>query len=183
MLEFQTFSTERLLLRLLTPELLTELFRTHPESEIRALIGDVEYEKQLPRVPGGLASWDRSFHFFQLVEKESGAIMGGCGFHNWFAFHRRAELVYFLDRDEYKQKGYMKEALGFVLHYGFTKLNLNRVEALIAAENTPSLKLLQHYGFTREGVLREHYNIGEVLDDSVFYALLRREYDERRISY
>ena len=50
-----------------------------------------------------------------------------------------------------KKKGLMTEALKAVLNYGFTELKLHRIEALIDAQNEPSLKLLLRYGFSKEG--------------------------------
>ena len=72
----------------------------------------------------------------------------------------------------------MREALPEVLKYGFNTMNLHRIEALIAPGNIPSLKLLQRTGFTREGLLREHYMKGGRLEDSVIFSLLRPEYEK-----
>jgi ribosomal-protein-alanine N-acetyltransferase len=74
----------------------------------------------------------------------------------------------------------MKEAVKPILDYGFTKMLLNRVEALIGAENTPSLKILQANNFTFEGTLREHYNVNEVHEDSLLFSLLKSEAGYRK---
>jgi ribosomal-protein-alanine N-acetyltransferase len=36
-----------------------------------------------------------------------------------------------------------------VLDFGFTEMQLNRIEALVADWNIPSVKLLQRYKFTK----------------------------------
>lgn len=70
----------------------------------------------------------------------------------------------------------MKEAVEKVLEFGFKKMQLNRIEALIDENNTPSKKLLDYFGFSREGNLRGHYLVDGIFEDSVLYSLLRSEY-------
>lgn len=70
----------------------------------------------------------------------------------------------------------MTEALKEVLNFGFTTLNLHRIEALVASWNIPSVKLLQHYGFTKEGTMREDYVVNGKHEDSDCYSLLKREW-------
>ena len=113
---------------------------------------------------------------FQIVEKASSKIMGKCGFHTWNPQHHRAEIGYALNDDEFKNKGYMKETLEKVLDFGFQEMPLNRIEALIDENNTPSKKLLDYFGFVREGNLRGHYLVDGVFEDSVMYSLLTSEF-------
>lgn len=72
----------------------------------------------------------------------------------------------------------MTEALETVLKFGFTELNLHRVEALIADENEPSKRLLLRYGFLKEGTMREDYVVNGVNEDSDCYALLKWEWEK-----
>ncbi len=109
---------------------------------------------------------------FLLVEKESGRTIGQCGYHTWNRLHDRAEVFYLLSDDGDKRKGYMKEALAAVLQYGFREMRLNRIEAFVADYNEPSVRLLHHYGFRKEGTARGHYLVDGVYEDSDFYALL-----------
>lgn len=76
-----------------------------------------------------------------------------------------------------RSQGLMTEALHAVIEHGFTKMNLHRIEALVGIENTPSLKLMQKFKFTQEGILRQHYFINDKYEDSVVFSLLREEYD------
>ena len=118
----------------------------------------------------------KSFLYFHLLEKHTNSVIGWCGYHTWFTQHRRAEIGYVLNDDSNKGKGYMKEALPAVLKYGFEKMDLHRIEALVAPGNIPSLKLLQHTGFTHEGLLRQHYMKNSLLEDSAIFSLLCHEY-------
>jgi len=76
----------------------------------------------------------------------------------------------------------MTEALEAVLEYGFENMKLNRVEALIAEYNIPSLKLLQRFNFQKEGVLRAHYYVDGIAEDSSMYALLSEDWAAKALN-
>lgn len=60
--------------------------------------------------------------------KQSGRVIGLFGFHGWNRYHRRADIGYDMARDCWGQ-GYASEALGTMLGFGFSRMDLNRVEA------------------------------------------------------
>jgi ribosomal-protein-alanine N-acetyltransferase len=64
------------------------------------------------------------------------------------------------------------------LEYGFTKLNLHRIEALVADWNTPSLKLVAKNGFAKEGTMREDYIVNGVSENSECFSLLKWEWEK-----
>jgi [ribosomal protein S5]-alanine N-acetyltransferase len=71
----------------------------------------------------------------------------------------------------------MTEAMKAVLIHGFEQMKLNRVEAFASPLNTPSIRLIERYGFTKEGLLRQHYGHNGVAEDSAVYGLLASEYE------
>lgn len=120
------------------------------------------------------------FRLWDIIEKSSGKMIGNCGFHHWEQKHERAELGYFLNENR-RNQGLMTEALKTVIDFGFNSMNLNRVEAFINPDNIPSLKVIQHLGFTEEGRLREHYKSEDTIYDSLIFGLLKSEYLDRKI--
>jgi ribosomal-protein-alanine N-acetyltransferase len=64
----------------------------------------------------------------------------------------------------------MPEAMKVVLEHGFVKMKLHRIEALVGTQNVASIKLLEKFGFTKEGVLKEHFLINDVYEDSIVYG-------------
>ena len=178
-MEIETYHTSRLQLRKFTPEVYQQIFSNYSEPEIKEIIrleSEEAYQKLLKKYEGGLASYNRSLVSFQLIERSSKAVIGGCGLHNWYPDHRRAEIGYNLDKDEFKQQGFMKEAIAFVLKHGFEEMNLHRVEALVSPNNVPSLKLVKHFGFQEEGLLKEHYFINDKFEDSLIFGLLKNNF-------
>ncbi|HTN46643.1 MAG TPA: GNAT family protein [Flavipsychrobacter sp.] len=172
--------TERLILKGIIPATIHELFRTRSGEELLQFFGGDE--AVLERFKGmheyGMETHRISLFSFMLVNKETGETIGDCGYHTLNKLHRRAELGYGLRLETNKQKGYMTEALGCILDYGFTQLGLHRVEALVAKYNTPSIKLLQRYGFSFEGTMREDYVVNGKNDDSDCYSLLKWEWEK-----
>ena len=172
--------TARLYVSELSPEIYLQLINEGSDEEIMAYLGlstreGVKAEKE--KVTKGLTSCYVTFKNFRLLDKVTGNVIGRCDFHTWIQKHRRAEIGYHLTDDSYKNKGLMTEALGAVLVFGFEHMNLHRIEALIDEHNEPSRRLLEHYGFSREGILRQHYYINDVNEDSVMFSLTRSDYE------
>jgi ribosomal-protein-alanine N-acetyltransferase len=73
--------------------------------------------------------------------------------------------------------GYMQEALTALLDYGFSELDLNRVEADVDPRNAASGRSLERLGFRREGLLRERWIVGGEVSDTALYGLLRKDWE------
>jgi RimJ/RimL family protein N-acetyltransferase len=93
--------------------------------------------------------------------------------------NRRAEIGYGLARRHWGQ-GFMHEALSAVIDYAFGPLGLRRLEADTDPRNRASLRTLERLGFTREGLLRERWQVGDEISDSALWGLLAREWRDRR---
>jgi RimJ/RimL family protein N-acetyltransferase len=182
-INFPTLETKRLLLKELGPEEMKEIFTTCSDEEIMGLYGyttNEEVETEKNKFELGMTTYRTSFKSFLIEEKSSGNIIGRSGFHNWYDMHKRAELGYALSDESAKRKGYTTEAVRAIIKYGFEEMDLNRIEAFVGPHNTPSLKIVRGLGFTEEGTLREHFCKNGVMEDSVCFSLLKKEYDLRK---
>lgn len=170
--------TKRLILKGISPQLIHELFNSKTKDEIIAYFGynEDEYNRMNEMHIHGMEAFRHTAFYFLLLLKENNTPIGDCGFHTINHEHRRAEIFYSLRHDIYKHKGYMTEALQSVLQYGFNQMNLHRICALIAPSNTPSRKLIQHFGFTFEGTMREDYKVNGKNEDSDCFSLLKHEW-------
>lgn len=113
-----------------------------------------------------------TYNRWVLVRKEDKKPIGTCGFHKWDKRNHRSEIGYDLVPSAWGQ-GYMSEALTAMLEYGFTQMSLNRVEALIHADNVASLKLLEKFNFQREGLLRGYFYHNNQFHDHWLLSLLK----------
>lgn len=178
-MHFEILSTEHLSLRKLTPEVFDYIYAIYSDEALMHFLGladekalEIEKEKHQK----GLSTFNRSFLYFHIIHKKTDQIIGWCGYHTWYLDHHRAEIGYGLFDDSFKGKGIMTEAFKPILDYGFHKMNLHRVEAFIAPENVPSIKLVEKFGFQKEGVLKEHYFKDNVMEDSAVFSLLQQHY-------
>lgn len=174
----QNLSTSRLLLKPITPEVVHGLFNSKPKEEIIQFfnVDETGYDHLKNMHENGMETFRISQLFFLIIEKDTHQVIGEAGYHTWNPSHNRAELFYSLRNDNVKRKGFMKEALSEVIDYGFNEMKLHRIQALIADSNTPSKKLLLHYGFVKEGTIREDYVVDGKNEDSDQYSLLKHEW-------
>ncbi|MCD6067517.1 MAG: acetyltransferase, ribosomal protein N-acetylase [Bacteroidetes bacterium] len=181
-IQSEYIETERLMLRRLTPEEYDRLMLKGTDDDIRAFFSFINNEQlraEKEKHKKGITTYYISFLTFHMIEKSSGRIIGACGYHTVYQMHSRAEIGYGLTLDEDKGKGYMKEALAAIIRYGFEIMQLNRIEAFVGPKNAPSNKLMEHFGFVKEGHMREHYFKEGQLEDSLAYGLLKSEYEAR----
>ena len=95
------------------------------------------------------------------------------------AQHSKAEIGFVLSRP-YWNKGLISEALTSVLEYSFEHIGLNRIEGFCLVDNRAGIAVLEKVGMKREGQLRDYLFQKESFRDFVVYAMLKREYQERR---
>lgn len=178
-MHFEILNTEHLSLRKLVPETFDYIYAAFSDEALMHFLGLDSQEAlkaQKERHRKGLSTYNKSFLYFQIIDKKTEKIIGWCGYHTWYLDHNRAEIGYGLFDGHFRGKGIMTEAMKPIIHYGFQKMNLNRIEAFIAPWNMASLRLVEKFGFAREGHLCEHYQKENVMEDSVVYALLQRNY-------
>jgi len=110
-----------------------------------------------------------------LADRGDDSLVGTTTLFSLSGPNRRAELGYSLLPARQGQ-GLAREAVGLVLAYAFGPLGLERVEADVDPRNEPSWRLLEHFGFQREGLLRHRWRVGDEFADSWIYGLLLDDY-------
>lgn len=81
-----------------------------------------------------------------ITLKEDPQIVGTICLWNFSEDNKTAEVGYDLN-PKFQRKGIMNEALKMIIEFGFTKLNLNLIEAFTHHQNESSKKLLEKNGF------------------------------------
>lgn len=122
-------------------------------------------------VSGALEGYARAASRRWALADARDTLIGTCGFSTWSLPHAHAELVYDLSRS-FWGRGLMRAAAQQVLSWAFCTAGFNRVHAFVMTSNSPSLRLLESLGFTREGTLR-HFRIARgIPKDFHVYARL-----------
>lgn len=78
---------------------------------------------------------------------------------------------------ERAKQGYMTEALRRVVRFGFTDLDLHRLQASIIPRNKASLRVLEKCRFRYEGRALRYLKINDVWEDHDLFALTVDEVD------
>ena len=81
-----------------------------------------------------------------ITLKEDPQIVGTICLWNFSEDNKTAEVGYDLN-PKFQRKGIMNEALKMIIEFGFTKLNLNLIEAFTHNQNKSSKRLLEKNGF------------------------------------
>lgn len=74
-------------------------------------------------------------------------------------------------------KGYGTDAMRVILRYGFSQLNLNRIQLDVFSVNQRGMKSYEKAGFKHEGRLHGNLLKAGVRYDEVFMGILRREWE------
>lgn len=116
---------------------------------------------------------------FAVALCSDGELIGDCGVLTRAGDPRQAEIGYTF-APAYQGRGYATEAVRALLGYLFGERGKHRVTASCDARNAASARLLERLGMRREGYLVEStWAKGEWTDD-LLYAMLDREWGQRR---
>jgi len=110
-----------------------------------------------------------------IADADSDLLIGSSAIFYMDLAQARAEVGYSLHPD-WQGRGLASEALQLVLGYVFNELGLRRIEADIDPRNLPSCRLVERFGFVREGLLRERWHVNGETCDSAIYGLLRQDF-------
>ena len=118
------------------------------------------------------------FYDWAVVEKESGRMIGTCGFTTVNTDHDCGEIGYVLNPDCHG-KGYATEAAYRVLRFGFERLGLHRIEAKFIEGNGASLRVMEKLGMGFEGYHRDAMLIKGSYRTIGICSILRTQYEAR----
>ncbi len=175
-LPFPELKTERLLLRQVTANDADAILSLRSNDEVmkfipRPYLKNREDALELiamfdDKIENGIGiNWGMTF----LNEPDK--IIGIIGHYRMKPEHYRAEVGYMLF-PEYNGKGIVSEALQKVVEYGFKKMKLHSIEAILDPKNIGSEKVLIKNGFVKEGHLIENeYYEGRFLDSMIYSKL------------
>ena len=122
----------------------------------------------------------KSGEFFDwaVTLRDSGKMIGTCGFTRFDFQHNFGEIGYVINSD-YHGIGIATEAVGEVVKFGFDKLLLNRIECKFIIDNVASRRVMEKSGMTFEGVHRQGMLIKGVYRDIGVCSILRSEYEKK----
>lgn len=115
------------------------------------------------------------FYDWAIVHRESGKMIGTCGFTGFNQHDNSAEIGYVLN-PEFWGREYACEAVKEVIGFGFCVLGLHRIEAKFMEKNSRSLRVMEKVGMTFEGIGRDCMLIKGKYENVGVCAILKGEF-------
>lgn len=170
--------TERLVLRLFTPDDAADNYRIYTDADNMKYMGrlpdSVEFERY--HIRRHIADYyDRhGFGLWAVVLKEENRLVGRCGFlYQPVEGGREIEVSYLIDKRHWG-RGLATEAAGATVRLGFERYKFPRVVALINPENVASVRVAEKVGMKYERDV-DFRDFGRV----AMYAQSERDFEER----
>ncbi|MBQ4091223.1 MAG: GNAT family N-acetyltransferase [Clostridia bacterium] len=174
-----TISTERLILRKISLDDIDDMYEYAKNSKL------TEYLTWSPH-PSKAYTFEyvsylqtryRSGEFFDwaVVVKDSGRMIGTCGFTRFDFQHNFGEIGYVIN-PEYHGCGIATEAVRAVMSFGFENLALNRIECRFMMGNDASRRVMEKIGMSFEGTIRQGMLVKGVYRDIGICSILQSEY-------
>ncbi|MEO6682861.1 MAG: GNAT family protein [Ginsengibacter sp.] len=110
---------------------------------------------------------------FVIIYKEE--LVGRIGINHIDLQNKNAAIGYWLIKKA-EGNGIITTACKKLISYGFTNLDLNRIEIKAATENLKSQAIPQKLNFTYEGILRQAELVNNEFLDLKLYSLLKNEW-------
>ncbi|MBR2336096.1 MAG: GNAT family N-acetyltransferase [Clostridia bacterium] len=118
------------------------------------------------------------FYDWAIVCKDSGKMIGTCGFTRLDLKNDFAEIGYVIN-PEYHGQGIATEVVGRVIKYGFENLMLNRIECRFIEGNDASRRVMEKNGMKFEGIMRGAMLIKGDYKDIGVCAITRKDFFEK----
>lgn len=128
-----------------------------------------------------LKNRENTINFAIVILDENGKekIIGNCGIHNIEWKNRVGEVGIVIGEKDYQNKGYGTEAMELLIEYGFTTINLNRIELYTYDFNISALKSYKKVGFIEEGRKRQFIWANGRYHDAIIMGILAEEWREK----
>jgi RimJ/RimL family protein N-acetyltransferase len=118
-----------------------------------------------------------------FVIEADGRPIGRIGLNNFRPRDRMASLYVFIGDREAWGKGFGRDALMALLHYGFDTLNLRQIELWTLADNDRAIRMYKGCGFVEEARLRDRSWIEGHYVDHLVMSVNAEEFSRIRADY
>jgi ribosomal-protein-serine acetyltransferase len=116
-------------------------------------------------------NWDDGTAYEFSIFGSSGEFIGAAGLNQINRQHNFANLGYWI-RETRQGHGYATVASKMLANFGLEKLQMHRIEIVVAVENLPSRRVAEKCGAMLEGVLRNRLSINGGLYRAAMYSMV-----------
>lgn len=169
--------TDRVFLRELAWNDLEDFHRFSSLPEIRRystieIPADIsETKERLKSLIEAQRTTPRKSYSWKVILKDNGAFLGLAGLSLSLDKFKLGEIYYEV-HPSFWGNGYATEIARNLIKVGFEEFHLHKVEAGVATDNAPSIKVLEKAGMKREGLRRRILPIRGEWKDNYHYAIV-----------
>ena len=120
---------------------------------------------------------DKNRFVFAIRVQENSLLIGSCSLSHLHWQARIAEIGIMIGNHDYHGKGFGTDTMQVLMRYGFMELNLNRIELGVNSYNPRAIHAYEKLGFRHEARVRETVFRDGEYTDSIWMAILRREWE------
>jgi RimJ/RimL family protein N-acetyltransferase len=117
---------------------------------------------------------------FAILTEKKKLHIGNCGLFEIDERSRKAKLWIYIGEKSMWNKNLGRDALEQLVIYGFDELKLNRIYLYVVEGNKRAQELYQSAGFSKEGVLRQDTFLEGEFKDTMYYGILKDEFNKKR---
>ncbi len=128
-----------------------------------------------------LKSFIDSERKFSIINKATDKLIGNCGLIESDLINRAGEIGIFIGEEEYRGKGYGKDALNILLDYCFNVLCFNNVMLRVFGFNEKALSLYEKIGFKLIGKRRNAVCFARNTYHVYFMDILPEDFKDSKI--
>lgn len=164
-------------------------------ADCRKLYEDAEYDFANPTdilyIGHSVEGADKWFDEIQSAQSKThvrlgiflndGTVIGDVALQDIDRQNRSCSIGMGIEKLEYRNRGYGKQAVALMLEYGFCNLGLERITANTLDVNISAQKSLERTGFILEGRERKAVYFGGVYHDRLNYAILAEDHMKAKI--
>jgi RimJ/RimL family protein N-acetyltransferase len=121
--------------------------------------------------------------FFAIVSQETGRAAGMASYLRFAPDHRVVEIGHIWFGAELQRTPAATEAIYLMAAHAFEELKVRRLEWKCDAGNERSRRAADRFGFTFEGVFRQHMLVKDRNRDTAWYSLLDGEWPSVRAAF
>jgi UDP-4-amino-4,6-dideoxy-N-acetyl-beta-L-altrosamine N-acetyltransferase len=119
---------------------------------------------------------DSSRKQFIIIENKGGKPIGAINLMSIDKKNGNCDWGYYIGEDDYRMGGYSVEAEYLILKYAFETLDMHKVYCQTFSYNKKVISNHAKFGFTTDGIMRQHYKIKEGYADIFIMSILKEEF-------
>ncbi|WP_088186727.1 GNAT family N-acetyltransferase [Desulfosporosinus sp. FKA] len=116
-----------------------------------------------------------NYYRWAIIFKETDECIGQIAYFLVDNNNHFAEIEYCIG-GSFQRKGLATEATKAVIQFGFSKMNLHKVQICHKSTNIPSRKVIEKCGFIYEGTLRDFFYMDGQYVDRLYYSIIVDEF-------